>query len=544
MKTITITIIAVLFLWTINAQNSTNSTNATNCATWNSTANYTTCLNCTLGYFLSTDLTTCLSSATYGCNVTGNYQNGTGCTVCSSGTGLQANFSSTNYTGCANCALTNCGNCLQNYSSCLSCSSGYFFSTDQTTCLSAASYGCDVEGDYEDGEGCVACSAGTGLQADFNYTEYSACVTCEALNCGICSQNYLSCESCSPGYFFLYASNQTCQSSSLWSCSASQNYFGCTACQNGYGINTQFNITLNTSGQYFQGCSACNVNNCNTCFTNYSVCSGCATNFLLQNSTTCFESSLLNCSNSNYQDYVGCTSCSGILGLAPGSSNTTNLTMCSACTDSNCENCNSNINNCSSCYNPFITQSTVNTSVCVNPADYNCSTSYNNQGCITCNDGFGINNSIANWTSCSPCSTGCGLCGSNFTTCQNCSSGYIPYNTTYSYTYISNISNVSNASNATTVTANVSACLSCQNQLYCPNTCSAGDGCSNGCGNGSFTTVSTFGFSSFSMCQNCSTNCTTCTNSTSCSNCTVNNMLMNSTANYTQFCVSSGNYNY
>ena len=238
---------------------------------------------------------------------------------------------------------------------CLNCNIGYFLATGNTSCLSAATYGCNTIGNYANFTGCTVCASGSGLSVNLYSTTYTGCQACSTTNCGNCLANYASCTACSAGYFF-YATN-VCQLSSAWDCAASADNVGCTACATGFGLNNQYNLSTTTAGFYFTGCSACNVNNCTSCYSNYTFCSSWATSFILQNTTSCFNSSLLNCNTS--ANFRGCITCIVGTGLAINGSDLINLTTCAA-GDSNCNYCGNNNANCTTCVSPFLTQFTLN----------------------------------------------------------------------------------------------------------------------------------------------------------------------------------------
>ena len=328
---------------------------------------------------------------------------------------------------------------------CEECDTGYFL-LNGTICESENLWNCMTSTNYI---GCTSCPTGFGLQSQYNSTTATGCTTCQISECSVCSTNASLCSSCSSDYFLQDQTNTTCLSTASWNCISATNYLGCTSCSNQYGLSNNFNGTNLTA------CSTCNVSNCGNCSNDFSICQSCNSDYLLTSlaNTSCISASSLNCNQiGNFSNYEGCTSCSENLGLQTNF-NSTSLTECSSCAISGCTNCFNDYLLCQSCQTGFFLGLN---GTCQNATQWNCITSADNIGCISCTIGYGLQSNYenSNLTGCGTCPVGCFSCGTN-TICEECQTDYFLLDETNTTCVSQSLWNCTNSTNYL-------GCTSCQ----------------------------------------------------------------------------------
>jgi hypothetical protein len=163
------------------------------------------CTSCATGFFLSQSTQMCGIAA-----------------MCPSGT-----FGDSTTLTCATCS-GGCATCVGQANRCLTCASGYFFSSSSSSCVAAA-----------------LCPAGTYAE-----TSNSTCVACSS-SCATCSGSATTCTGCATGLTLANSQCTACQTGT-WptpsgtacnacpaSCSACTSDSVCTACATGFFLNSQ-----------------------------------------------------------------------------------------------------------------------------------------------------------------------------------------------------------------------------------------------------------------------------------------------------------------
>lgn len=369
---------------------------------------------------------------------------------------------------------------------CTTCAAGTYSSADKLTC-----YPCP--------ETCSACSSSTvcsGCEPGYDLVSNacvcrSACTDCQGNStvglCASCTYSAFTCLSCSVGYV-LTAPNTCTLCTSTWSNCAECTAVACLAC------NTPFMVTAsgcgcnNTAGLYLTATST----NCLTCSAVIAQC------------TTCVNSGSTTCSGcvSGYflADPLTCSLCAGNCMTC-----TTSATHCLTCLVTYVE-VSPNTCDCDFANQFFYNPSTGGCSSCsaLIPHCQTCTVYLVNQAqCSTCDNYYYWD---AGTSSCSPCSSSCGLCSSP-TVCTSC-----PNNLVLSQSLAMPTPGLCVCDNTTVfLSTQTNTCESCAFNIPSCTSCSAGSPLAcNGC------LASTYLYSN--ACVNCPSSCATC-NQTQCLSC-------------------------
>lgn len=243
---------------------------------------------------------------------------------------------------------------------------------------------------------------------------------CPIANCKQCDVTNTTCLVCNSGYFL--GNNTLCLAESDFRCDNSPvPYVGCESCIPGEGFVLQAFQTNLTA------CSPCMVNNCTNCQIDYTTCQACNGELILNNNTGCVDITTFNCLESH--DFIGCSKCKQGQGPIANYHNT-NLTACGNCLVTACSDCSIGYDKCDSCLPGFALSDTAH---CQNITGFDCLTSADFRGCLTCPESKGLNRNFqgTNLTGCSVCHvTNCANCSRDYSTCDVCQPGFIkPDNT-------------------------------------------------------------------------------------------------------------------
>jgi len=242
---------------------SNSTTDCTDCDALNCAecyANHEVCENCTRGFVLLQGQCVACPMDCPSCNNAGPST----CDTCRTGQGLTSPGGSPS-TDCANCAVTNCGECYADKQVCEVCAAGFFLSggeciecfTDCSSCTNAGMGGCD------------RCFAGKGW-AYGQDSSIPICTSCTVENCAECFEGYGVCEVCAAGFVL---SDRLCPAcaDNCPSCNKAGSG-GCDTCVTGQGLTT-------TEGNPSADCASCVVENCSECYANNQVCEKCRIGF-------------------------------------------------------------------------------------------------------------------------------------------------------------------------------------------------------------------------------------------------------------------------
>ncbi|KAL4466190.1 hypothetical protein ABPG72_011068 [Tetrahymena utriculariae] len=404
--------------------------------------NNTQCQACVIPYQLSGS--TCQSSiicdsSCLTCSGTAQNQ----CLKCNPG------FYLTAQNQCQPCQApcTPCDNCINTATKCLSCSpsQNYNFDSSTNSCTLICDLSCKTCSSPNNSSSCLSCHDG------FYLNNSNQCLPCQA-PCGNCINNATKCLSCSPSQNYNFdLSTNSCTlicHSSCKTCSSANNSSSCLSCNDGF--------YLNNSNQ----CQPCQAP-CDNCINTATKCLSCSPsqNYNFDSSTnSCTlicDSSCKNCSSANNSS--SCLSC--IDGFYLNNSN-----QCQPC-QAPCDNCINTATKCLSCspsQNYNFDSSTNSCTLICDLSCKTCSSPNNSSSCLSCHDGFYLNNS----NQCQLCQAPCGNCINNATKCLSCSPSQ-NYNfdlSTNSCTLIcdSSCKTCSSANNS-------SSCLSCNDGFYLNN---------------------------------------------------------------------------
>ena len=314
------------------AQNTCLPFNAiSNCATYTQPSatllsNTFLCNNCTSGYYLSTDSTTCktrlnkpsgclyyivsadqcamcgnglfLNSTATGCTAypigipnCKDYTNVSTCSMCMSGWYLSAN-------ACLlSTEITNCMTYSANYT-CTVCSSGYYLSTS-ILCIQATAVDCLT---YSSASVCATCAFGSAVVAA---SSPGSCVAIVVANCALLSvSNQNSCGYCSNNYYLNSAGVCVSVTTQISNCL----YFAsATTCMNCSATYTLSADTLTCVGTYT---NATDVNCASAALSGVPACSLCSLGYVFMNGV-CTAGSLYSsgCALTDQNNATNCLIC-------------------------------------------------------------------------------------------------------------------------------------------------------------------------------------------------------------------------------------------
>ncbi|KAL4454048.1 hypothetical protein ABPG73_009847 [Tetrahymena malaccensis] len=527
-----------------SSNNSCNSICDSSCKTCSLPNNSSSCLSCNNGYYLNTSNqcqqcqvpcgncidspTKCLSctpaqsytfdSSNNSCNFICDSScktcslpnNSSRCLSCNNGYYLNASNQ------CQQCQAP-CGNCIDQPTKCLSCTSAqnYTFDSSNNSCNLICDSSCKTCSLPNNSSSCLSCNTGYYLNA------LNQCKPCQ-LPCGDCTTLATKCLSCTPAQNYNYdSSNNSCNivcDLSCKTCSQPNSSNSCLSCNDGY--------YLNASNQ----CLPCQAP-CGNCIDSAMKCLSCtpAQNYTLDLSnnkcTLVCDSSCKTCSLPNNQN--SCLSCNN--GYYLNSSN-----QCQPC-QAPCGSCITQATKCLSCYpaQSYIYNSLNNscTSLC-DPSCNTCSLPNNSNSCLSCYSGYYLNS----LSQCQPCQAPCGNCIDLPTKCLSCTPAQ-----NYSFdnsNYICNL--ICDSSCKTCSQANDSnSCLSCNSGYYLnsQNQCQP---CKAPCGSCIYSSTKClscipaqnykFDSSNNSCSLICDSSCQTCSqpqDNTKCLSCAQNSYLLN-----------------
>ncbi|KAL4450910.1 hypothetical protein ABPG74_011752 [Tetrahymena malaccensis] len=279
-------------------------------------------------------------------------------------------------------------------------------------------------------------------------------------------------------------------------------------------------LTTCTNGQYLdsnQICQNCDPS-CYLCDQSPTNCTGCQNGYYLQNNS-CFQCqpSCLTCD----QQFI-CTSCKNGYYLDP------TYFICLSCSQS-CKTCSENSQKCLSCNDGFYMDNSQTIPTCLQ-CQNDCKTCNSSpSSCTSCFDGYFLNTTN---NQCQPCDSKCALCTNSSINCNSCIDGYYVQNNT-----CQKCDRSCKACQNTSI-----SCTSCYNNYYydstqskcilCSSTCKTCDGSTNLC------TSCLDGYSLISgQCQLCQFPCQTCAsgNTNSCLSCP-SNYYLDATQNTCNIC--------
>jgi len=389
-----------------------------------------TCIQCSPGYFLSSDGLSCggcwtgsINSycASYSCPVS---VMATNCNLCSNGI-----------------LITNCAayTCYATTATCLACKAGFFYnsssgfcqqcqqigSCQSTVCKAASDQNCTlcVSGWFITSGVCQACSICSPGSYDISQSSVSSCSEtantvcyactpipncvisyCNAPNATICTQclagyyingagtqlSVTSCTGCSPpcnvGQYVATPCNgihnrvcAACPTGTYSAVTGSTSCSTCSTCNSGFYASTPCSSTANTV------CTACAIPNCYNvnCATTYQSCTSCNTGYYINSQRTCTLCS--SCASGTYV-YAACTATLDISCAACPAMYQCQSVTCSSSTSYYCTYCNygyylsggSCYQTCPTILNCWVCSGGVRCSQCapnyhVNTATYHCS---------------------------------------------------------------------------------------------------------------------------------------------------------------------------
>ena len=393
----------------------------------------------------------------------------------------------------------NCNSAYTN-GTCVSCKSGYLLSSTKKCYLNVENCA-----KYDDPfSKCSSCNSGYGLSDTYSCFKCSDnCDKCTSLNCIKCKDGYTLasktctpckencskcsfslCLSCIDGYS-LHANN-TCIKCPT-GCSKCGDLYNCTECIEGYVLNS-----LDTNNIY---CIQCN-GNCLSCSEDY--CYQCKTSYTRNPNklSECLYCSISNCEECDVNGF--CNYCKS--GYALNSNK-----MCVYEGIDGCKIININ-NDCTACRSGYIESFLLCLScvTCINCySNYNCKTCKEASKCLSCNDGYYLDQASSK---CLGCVSPCIKCA-NSLSCLSCQNNQC-LSTTDPFT----CGKHADCDKCLTD----KKCRSCKYSMMIP----SDEGCK--CIDGFFKGAS-------NSCIKCKEECKTCTNYTSCSDCQASNSYYDST---------------
>ncbi|EAR81858.2 zinc finger lsd1 subclass family protein (macronuclear) [Tetrahymena thermophila SB210] len=382
-----------------------------------------------------------------------------GCISCHQGSYLSAQNQ------CLSCDQP-CLSCQNSSNFCTLCPNGYQLDENNKCIIPQCPSGCQTCNLQNNNTVCISCNDQYYLDENKN------CQKCQ-LPCQTCTGSAYSCTSCQDqNSYVLNSSNNTCQlkcQNNCSSCNYDNGQIYCIQCNPGYYIDSS-----SSCQQCISPCSSCKItaSTCLSCIDNYvfvesnnscspicdSSCKTCSNPKDTQSCLSCFDGSFLDnnnqcqkcispCQNCNQkgsnclsciQDYTFNATQNTCQPICDSSCNLCSLPLnsqsCLSCFDgfylSNnqcfacqypCATCLTSSSNCLTCQKDYIYQQQTNS---CSPICYNscktCSLPLSSSSCLSCYDGFFLNNN----NECQICQPPCQNCVISANTCQSCIQNY------------------------------------------------------------------------------------------------------------------------